>query len=254
MGKQANIVLDGTEMWKASNTITDLLDGTTIVLKQASDEAITFSVFQDAEQVKKAVDAFIKAFNSVIETIDKYSGAPEYDGVTLKKAAGDLFGDTTVQSVRFQLKQAIYQTLDGDFRYRSLTSIGMQMGNGTMKDMSKLSLNADMLYDALQTDPEAVSKLFTDPKGFGSILSRASQAQGGDFSGAIKGAIDFETNRIDDIGRRRTDLELRIKNKRNYYVQQFLDMEQKLAKIQSQGTALANQLNVLLNASSGSNN
>jgi len=247
MGKQANIVLDGVEMWKESNTISDLIDGVTLTLKAPSDTATIFSITQDPSKAKAALGKFITAFNAVMSTMDKYSGAPSYDGTTQTKAAGDLFGDSTLQSVRYQLKQAVYQKLNGDFKIKSLMAIGLQMGDGTLNDMETLSLNSDKFDQALADDPEAVSKLFTDPRGFGSILSRASQSQGGDFSGALKYTIDYENNRIASLQERQASMSASIEKKRMYYVNMFSEMEQALAKIQTMGTTLANQLSIMMN-------
>jgi flagellar hook-associated protein 2 len=148
----AKFLLDGIEITKSSNTVTDALSGTTLtLLKKNAGSPTTLSVGQDTSKVQTAVNAFIKAYNDLNNTTTDLT---KYDAAS--KTAGPLQGDASIRQLSGQIRTGLGSILnDLPGGYKSLTQIGI-----TVQRDGSLSLNAGKLHDALTADPKAVQALF----------------------------------------------------------------------------------------------
>jgi flagellar hook-associated protein 2 len=148
----AKFLLDGIEITKPTNTVTDALSGTTLTLmKTNAGSPTTLNVGQDTSRVQSAVNAFIKAYNDLNSTTTDLT---KYDAAS--KNSGPLQGDASIRQLSSQIRSglgAILSDLPGGFK--SLTQVGI-----TVQRDGSLSLNAGKLHDALTADPKAVQALF----------------------------------------------------------------------------------------------
>lgn len=148
--KDAKFSIDGIDVVKSTNTVSDVIDGLTInLLKETGTSTLTVSA--DKSAVKTTIEAFVKAYNDTSKTL-KALGA--YNSET--KQAGILQGDPTLRSIQNQLKAA----LTGELAYaggglRSLSEIGI----GFQKD-GVLALNSTKLNAVLDDPSKDVSTLF----------------------------------------------------------------------------------------------
>ena len=103
----ASLVIDGIAINKASNTITDAIEGVTLdLLKANAGTTTTLNLTRDTAGINSAISAFVKAYNDLNKTIVDVS---KYDAAT--KKASILTGDSTVRSVQTQIRQAISDPL-----------------------------------------------------------------------------------------------------------------------------------------------
>ena len=149
----AKFLLDGIEIVKPSNTVTDALSGTTLTLSKtnAGSPTTRSASGQDTSRVQSAVNAFIKAYNDLNSTTTDLT---KYDAAS--KTSGPLQGDASIRQLSGQIRSglgAILSDLPGGFK--SLTQVGI-----TVQRDGSLSLNAGKLHDALTADPKAVQALF----------------------------------------------------------------------------------------------
>lgn len=148
----ATLVIDGISISKASNKITDAIDGVTFnLLKANSGTTNTLNLSRDTASVQSTVSSFVKAFNDLNKTIVDLS---KYDANT--KQASILTGDSTVRSIQTQLRNVISNpltTAGGGLSILSEVGISFQT-DGTLKfDSTKLS--------SVMSDPtKDVSTLF----------------------------------------------------------------------------------------------
>ncbi|MFO0752773.1 MAG: flagellar filament capping protein FliD [Thermodesulfovibrionales bacterium] len=152
--QDAVINVDGTTITKSGNTVTDALSGVTLNLLQAdSSSTLTLTVSEDTSSAKTAIGDYIKAYNTAMKFInDQLSYDPKV------KKVSPLLGDFTLLEIRRKLGDIVSGRIPGlsSRSYTSLSSIGITSNKTT----GQLSVNDAVLTEALQSDPEAVSKLF----------------------------------------------------------------------------------------------
>lgn len=134
----ATLVIDGISISKASNKITDAIEGVTLdLLKANAGVTTTLNLSRDTASIQGAVSLFVKAFNDLNKTIVDLS---KYDATT--KQASILTGDSTVRSIQTQLRTTLSDpltTAGGGLSLLSEVGISFQ-ADGTLKlDSAKLS-------------------------------------------------------------------------------------------------------------------
>ena len=152
VAQNATLTIDGIAISKASNTITDAIQGVTLnLLKVNTPSTTTLTVARDTAAVQTAVQSFVKAYNDLNKTITDLS---KYDAVN--KKGSTLTGDATVTSLQSQLRGAFNTALStAGGGLTNLSDIGITFqSNGT------LILNSSKLSTALSDATKDVSTLF----------------------------------------------------------------------------------------------
>lgn len=134
----ATLVIDGISISKASNKITDAIEGVTLdLLKTNLGSTTTLNLSRDTASIQGAVTSFVKAYNDLNKTIVDLS---KYDTAT--KRASILTGDSTIRSIQTQLRNTIsgpLTTAGGGLSLLAEVGISFQV-DGTLKlDSTKLS-------------------------------------------------------------------------------------------------------------------
>lgn len=102
-GADAVVVVDGIEVKRKSNTITDLIQGATLDLYQTSHgEKVSLTFASDQEAIAKTVEDWVNAYNKVKTFINQQQTAPE-EG----KAPPPLFSDSALKQAETMLQSAI---------------------------------------------------------------------------------------------------------------------------------------------------
>jgi flagellar hook-associated protein 2 len=118
----AKFTLDGLSITKSSNSVSDVLSGTTLnLIKTNVNSPIDINISQDTTAVKGAVDAFVKAYNELHASASKLDG---YDAST--KTAGALQGEAAISAVMSQIRgglNAMGSSVKGGFA--ALPHIGL---------------------------------------------------------------------------------------------------------------------------------
>ncbi|WP_295628330.1 flagellar filament capping protein FliD [uncultured Nitrosomonas sp.] len=148
----ATLVIDGILINKASNKITDAIEGVTLdLLKTNTGTTTTLNLSRDTASAQSAVSSFVKAFNDLNKTIVDLS---KYDAAT--KRASILTGDSTVRSIQTQLRNTISDPLTTAGGGLSiLTEVGVSFqANGTLK------FDSTALSQVLNDPTKDISTLF----------------------------------------------------------------------------------------------
>ncbi len=151
--QDADIAINGLQVFRASNTITDVIEGITLDLKKVSaGQGIALNVSTNEALAKNNVNAFIAEYNSLLEIVNQVSN---YDAES--EQSGILIGDSAIRSIVSRLRNEItneVKSIVGD--YKSLASIGIQ----TERDGS-LTLDSDKYKNALDKGINVIEKLFS---------------------------------------------------------------------------------------------
>jgi flagellar hook-associated protein 2 len=141
------------ELYRASNTVDDLVPGAVVNLRQAAPgEQITVSASRDTTAAVKAVKDYVNALNGAIKTVADLSA---YNAET--KTAGSLQGDSTARRLLSNLRQAAVAPIGVDLgTYSSPASVGIAVDRHGVVTLDETKLKA-----AFDDDFEAVARLFS---------------------------------------------------------------------------------------------
>jgi flagellar hook-associated protein 2 len=153
-GQDAKLKIDGIDISKPSNTITDAIEGVTLnLLKSNTGSPTTLTVGRDVAGVKASVEAFVKAYNNVSQTLASLSA---YNAGTKTGAA--LQGDSTTLSIQSRIRATLSAAVGGGAAGSGLSSLS-DIGVAFQKD-GTLALDSTKLQAALDNDFDGIAGLF----------------------------------------------------------------------------------------------
>jgi len=154
--------VNGVQVSKNSNTVSDVISGVTLNLLKTSTGG-TLSVARDTAATTSAISGFVKAYNDLNKVITDSSS---YDAAN--KRAAILQGDSTVRNLQSQLRSILGAPAIGTSG--GLTTLS-QVGIGFLKD-GTLTLDSAKLNTVMATNPNDIASLFTSVgKGTDSLVS-----------------------------------------------------------------------------------
>ena len=149
--QNAAFTVDGMNISKASNTVSDVISGLTLTLaKLTGATPVTLTVTRDASGAQNSAQSFVNAYNSLAATLTSLTG---YNAAT--KTGGLLQGDSTARSVDTSVRSVLSTALAGAGVYTTLS----QLGIGFEKD-GTLALNSATLQAALASNTTNVAAVF----------------------------------------------------------------------------------------------
>lgn len=242
----------------SSNTLDSVITGVKIDLQATSAEPIELTVSRDTAAIETAIDAFVTAFNGVIERIDFQS---RYNSETKEK--GPLLGDGASQALRrtlFARIQGDAQNISGAFQ--NLADVGLKFESG-----GKIAIDKDRLREAMEEDFQAVADVFAarvvaDKEEFEEIepgikvrkvnpqseftslgLMGIMEELAQDYLDTVDGILTTRSkslqSQVELIQKRISEFNVRLEGRREVLSRQFLAMEQAVAQLQSQSSALS---------------
>ena len=278
-GQNASITLDGEEIYLNENTYT--LDGTTFSFTDEVElgETYTIGITQNYDDVKKTIKNFVEDYNKLIDDVYEYIGSkPKTDSSNNKyepltdaqkeemsedeiekweemAKVGVLYNDSTVASIMSKMRGIMYNsvTLDDGSKI-GLYSLGIKTSDD-YGDHGKLEIDEERLDAMFQSDPEAITKLFTDPenglmKQLDAALDSAVKTSGAesnrgtlirkagykDSSTTLQSSIFKEMERLTD---RLYDLQDRYDAREEYWWSVFTNLESMMSDMNSQSAYMA---------------
>ncbi len=228
----SKFTLDGLTLYRNTNTVSDALKGVTLTLKKGGEPASEFSVDTNTDAIKAKVGAFIQKYNAVLTHIENKTAI---DSKTGKR--GDLAGDSTLTSLRFDLRNYAMQSIGGQAAGMpaSLRDLGItteRNGALTLSDEAKL-------LGAVQKNPDAVKNVFAAPDGVATRMF-------GMLDGFVKtgGVMDqrlaIADDRIKHLGKRVTDWDDKLNRRENELRKQFAKFQETIALLQGQQQGFLN--------------
>ncbi|MDR1869630.1 MAG: flagellar filament capping protein FliD [Treponema sp.] len=197
--RDAIITMEGIEITRPSNNISDIVPGLTINVKGVSDKPVEVKVSADREQIKESIISFVANYNRLIAELNVLT-APTTTGVTrdregnmvpvyseraerivdeltyltadesaaMKRRLGAFTGDTTLNSLKNNLLRTVsapYPT-DLDRELAILAQIGISTSAGSRGGYESsqlrgyLQIDEEKLDAALENKIPAVKQLF----------------------------------------------------------------------------------------------
>lgn len=127
----ADLTVDGLQIFRSNNTINDILTGVTLYLTgEDTNKTVTLSVIQNDSAATDAIQRFVNDYNTVIDFIKQNAS---YNSET--KTAGILLGDSTVLGTQSSLFNLIGSSVPA-LPTRSLAALNS--GNGVRAGSIKI--------------------------------------------------------------------------------------------------------------------
>lgn len=164
----ASFTIDGVALTRSSNSVTDVIDGTTLTLNSTTSSAETISASFDTSSALIAAQGFVAELNSLVTLLrTKMARGTE------TTSAGDLAGDPLVRSLTNQITDLINEPIVG---FGSDSIYLANYGIMTNRDGS-ISLDSTTFTTQYETDPDS----------FNAILNSRVSADSSLVSGTISG-------------------------------------------------------------------
>jgi flagellar hook-associated protein 2 len=158
----ASITIDGQNVTRSSNSISDVIPGLTMTLSSIGSGTINLT--NNTSSTVTNVQSFVTAYNSVMGYINQQNSFNPSS-----TSQQPLFGDPTLLTIQTSLRSLVSGGGTGIGNssnvYPSLSSIGINT-NWSASSGSSVSLNTATLTTALQSNASAVQNLFV-PGGTG---------------------------------------------------------------------------------------
>ena len=182
--QDAIVKLNGINVTKSSNTITDLGTGVTINLKKAEvGKTVALRVEEGVGDVETKLTGFVGAYNSAIGFLNaQFAYNPEEDKEG--QGAPPLNGDSAARQVQQRLKSFVTGRVS-TLNSKTISSLA-ELGIVSDEKTGLLSLDTAKLQEQLDKDPDAVERLLTRfgeamPNAKFSYLRRSSASTPGEY-------------------------------------------------------------------------
>jgi len=267
-GRDAVVLLGGDDggspflISSSSNTLQNVIKGTTLELVQADANPVNVSITQDLDGIIAQMKSFVEAYNNIMDDLDE---ATKFDPETYER--GILFADSTVSNIRSSLQAMVQRIVPGlNTSVNRLSKAGIKFAafstesgiygkddKGNDKTVSymvastpKLQFDEAKFREAMAQDPEGVAALFTQAKtGMGDYIGDRLERLAGSSGSTIKARLDAMQSRQDIFKDRIDFLDEMLERKETRLYNQFYAMEQALAAMQSQQSALTSLSNAV---------
>ncbi|MBF0132699.1 MAG: flagellar filament capping protein FliD [Magnetococcales bacterium] len=244
-GEDAKLKVDGlSNIYSHTNSVTDVLPGVTMTLKETTSSAITVTVTDDTSTLKTTLNSFTTAFNDVIDYINT-------------NKTGSLYGSTIARSIISQMRNELNTSTaknDASGDLLSPFSILAELGLRTDQKTGKISFSSTELDTALSTNFTVLSDLFTNTQTEVGAANKAGLAYRledlldnltNSTSGALTGVKNSQEARLTSLDKSIEREEARLEKVRDRLTKKFSNLEQLVSSLNSQGSALTSALSKL---------
>lgn len=247
--QNAVVNVNGIDIIRQSNTVTDALPGVTLTLKAPSTADETLSVTRSTDDNKKAITEWVTAYNSLQSTITSLTKyVPPATGATAQNSGnGVLMGDSTIRGVQSDLRALLTNVQTGSYAIMAQLGITQDPLKGADGTFGNLKIDDKKLTQALTDNPAGVQAYFVgDGKttGFATQMNNKltdmlSTSVGKE--GVIQNAKDGINATLKTIGQRYDAMELSIEATMARYKKQFSDLDSLVTKFNSTASYLTSQ-------------
>jgi flagellar hook-associated protein 2 len=239
----ASFAVNGTTFSRASNTVTDVIDGLTLSLNKASVTAQTISVTKGADISSEAINTLIAAYNDVMST---------HKSMTANSANSDKPGNfanspstlSFINQIKDSFAKGISYTSNGTLKTMSLSTLGIDLqldGTAKFNSASFATASTAGLRDTLALG--VTMGYVSSTSNLNTFLT--SQVKAG---GALSSQIDSETRNVQTLTKRQDDLQTRLNSIQNNLVSQYSALNALLFQLSSTSNSLTSALDALTNS------
>lgn len=241
----AVLTVNGLQLTRSSNTITDAVPGLTLTLGGIGETTVTVS--HDTQAQTQRLKQFVDSYNALMSDLYNrmYVQAPTTaDG---QRATTDpLYGESALRQLQSDLRMMMTSPIEIDGRHVLPSEIGLSGVGWGAEGFAQghLQLDADKLAKALQDNPDLVDELLGGDNGLATQLYSKLRSYT-QFGGVISDKETQFQDEIRSVNERIRQMETRLEQREMTMRRQFTAFETVLASTQSQMAWLGQQLATL---------
>jgi len=239
----SQLTVDGIDVERSSNTISDLITWVTVNLHKADNTVpVSVDITRDTDSIKEKISAFVDAYNKLVEEISSKQAYGGEDG-----SSGPLIGDSTLKSITWRLGTILgAQVEETENGVSTLFEIGISIDR-----YGKMQMDDTEVTDAIATNISDVIAIFTadtdTSQGIITSLSDYLDEVMNPVDGIISTKEDGLQSSIDDINDKQDTLEARISKREEILQAQFNRLELLISSYQQTSDFLTQQITSLTN-------
>jgi len=175
-GSNADFFLNGIEVTRASNTVSDIIPGVSLTLHGKTTGSVNLSVAPDSSQLASALQTLVTNYNTLADQVGQQRG----------KSGGALAGDMLLNQISGDMQQLVtYWNPSASGSIHSLSDLGV-----TFDDTGKMSFNPATLSGLSSSQlSDAFKFLGTSTSGFGALANTFTQ-----LTDPVSGLIQAQLN------------------------------------------------------------
>lgn len=225
----AQITIDGLTVTRASNNISNAIQGVTINILKTNASSVNLETKKDITAVTSNVQNFVDTYNKLIDAVNGWS-------------KGDLQGDSTLFHMHSGLQTTITKVSSNKGIYSVLAEVGIGTDTVDGKASKHLALDTAVLEEKLTSNFPDVADLFADntdgfAKHFENIADQYLSADG-----LIDGRTDGLNKRLRNNQDRIDRENDRLTHKRDQLTLQFASLDATISKLSGTNDFIANSL------------
>ena len=251
----------------STNTFKGIINGMDLTITGVSDAPVTITSESSSMDVKVRLQSFVDNYNSFREYLNKQMNySINSNGqILVAEDGGTLWNSSIAKAFDREVNDLLLKRVEGIPGIYSLADLGITVrknyddvaeGIGSNTGTNTLVFDEDKFLAAWEKNPEAVQKFFFDERehvgsdgktttvnyGWAQKFSDLTDSLCGraDALGKVQARIDTLTETIDRNDQRVAYLEERLEWKRQMYLNQFYAMEQALARMSNDMSAVSN--------------
>lgn len=228
VAQSAKFTIDGLAVTRDTNSISDVVSGLSFDLKATG--ATTLAVSLDEGGVKKNVEKFVEAYNTLVSFINAETKVTPVND-TSKPVVGALVGDSSaralISSVRSQLVSP-----QGSGSLKALADMGI-----TTKKDGTLEMDSAKVSKAITNDFEGVAAYFTGDTGLTTRLGNVLKPYT-DGGGILQSRTDALQSTINKVDEQKKAHETRMKGVEERLFKQFNAMDSLVAQLMNTSSSL----------------
>ena len=214
-----------------TNQFQDVANGVSVSVSEVGDTSASVDITRDNSRARDTLRSLVSSFNSYISTTDTLT---KFDEDPTKR--GILQGQGIVLRVTARLNNLINKTYFGtNDTLQGLSDLGIRTTSG-----GKLTFDEDVFNDVIEATPEAVQDFFRDENnGVAEQFETTLETLTDSFTGTFKNEVDGLQNSIDALEGRVEQIDELLAVRQERLLRQFIQMEEIIGQLQSQGNAMA---------------
>jgi flagellar hook-associated protein 2 len=221
-GQDAVIRVDGREVRRTTNKITDGIPGVTLSLTAAEPDApIDIEIERDVKGATDSVQKLVESYNAIRAFFDEQ-----------RAVDAPLYADSGLRRVVESMTTALRTEVTGNATYARAATAGVTLDRNGL-----LTFNQETFKTAFNAKPTEIESLFGFSGVGGAFVTAADQANS--FS---SGPINLQLRTIAEnnivLRSREVEAQRRLDLRREQLVAQFTRMENALARLNSQSSSL----------------
>jgi flagellar hook-associated protein 2 len=232
-GQDAVIRVDGREVVRQSNSITDAIDGVNLQLTSAEPGTeIDVVIDRDVAGATDSMKKFVDSYNAIRTFFDEQ-----------RQVDAPLYADSMLRNVVDSFTAALRTDVSSNGTYSRATIAGV-----TLDRNGYLTFNTDTFKTAMADKPTEIEALFGF-NGVGGAFVTATDNATKYGSGPISAQLSTITENTFALRQKELAAQKRVDLRREQLIAQYTRMEEAMSKLNAQSSSLLSSLNGLKNNS-----